>query len=656
MAIKLFETIKKVFMPEETNQVSSTDSCCDCGHIQIVDEKKLQEEGNTDNIQVTQKNKRNNIYNRLEEICAEYRMDLETLKKMNFLEEICGKSLETLNETDVENLLSALQTTLHFDFKAFWKDRDENDIAEIMQKTKRQYNRDQVGATRFGQAISNFRTESSLKEELVDTGIIDKNTNLKTLSDEDFKLKVRQYFNQEIIGDTKDCSEKQLHRKYNRARKQFVYFINKFQTPKEKELLAAAVAEMDSDSKAKLTELLVNSCGCDLECRGHVAKSAYDSIDTTAKDAFGKTMTQENATSFYEITYSNMNKSDLKLCAQKSQQETRDFMKNHSQDIKNIKTKLANGIQLESWEEDLMVKYNNAIVGQTAGASVGIPQNTNITPEEAKEMVGTLLKNAADCEIDDDVLETVAKYVDKNPEKFAKMSKQEFTQMLDEITDGKYSQVLTGYKAKKHEKNDINKKTEQNDDNTSETVHKKYKKSTSKTKENSKTKTKNQNNSNETVAITVPEEFNTKNNPAKTNVRAQESFTSHTNQDTTKTTDPETSEINKTTFINKDITSYIRAEGKVEGVNKYIDEFGKREGIAEAIDNIDQTNKKYVERLYKQQNSTEQLNIIRSSGTDLNIPLAWTDDSTILKLDGEILSCHYATKQAKDAIEEIREG
>ena len=48
MAIKLFETIKKVFTPEENNQVSSVHNCCDCRHVPMVDEKKLQEEGNRD--------------------------------------------------------------------------------------------------------------------------------------------------------------------------------------------------------------------------------------------------------------------------------------------------------------------------------------------------------------------------------------------------------------------------------------------------------------------------------------------------------------------------------------------------------------------------------------------------------------------------------
>lgn len=651
MAIKLFETIKKVFTSEENNQVSSVHNCCDCKHVPMVDEKKLQEEGNIDKAQITKNNKRNDIYNRLEEICAEYRMDLETLKKMNFLEEICGKSLETLNETEVENVLSALQNTLYFDFKAFWKDRDENDITEIMQKTKRQYNRDKLGATRFGQVVSDFTTESTLKEELVNTGIIDKNTDLSSLSDEEFKLKVRQYFKQEIIGDTEGCSEKQLKRKYARAAKHFAYFVNKFETPKEKELLAAAIAEMSSDNVVKSSDVLIRSCGCNTECKAHVAKSVYDSVDVTAKDAFGKTINKEDAREFFYITYNNMNETDSRICAEKCENFNKTFTEENSEKIKAIKEKQNAGIQLEAWEEDLLTIYNNKVVAQTAGATAGISQNINLSQESIQEITTSLLNNAKDCNIDKEVLSAVAEYVSKNPEKFAKMSKQEFTQMLDKITDGKYSQTVANLENNEN-KNNVTKKSKQNGNEVSETKNTEYKNTVSETKseENSK---KTHTNINTTATVTTPKELK---NGSRTYVNTQEKPISDTNQNTTKTTDVETKEETKTSFIHKDITSYIRAEGKIKGVNKYIEEYGKREGIAEAIDNIDQTNKKYVEKLYKQQNSAEQLNIIRNSGTDLKIPLAWTDDSTILKLDGEILSCHYATKQAQDAIEEIREG
>lgn len=657
MGINILETIGKIFRHEENAQTTCVHNHACHEHIPMVNEKNLEKEGNKDNIHICSihNKKRNEIYNRLESICAEHRMDLDHLKEINFLEEICGMSLDSLTNDEIRNLFSALDGALNRDWKVFWKQRDKQDTMEILHAARRQYNRQQVNGTLFGQVWSNFRTEGTLQEELLDTGIIDKNTNLKTLNDEEFKLKVREYFTKEIIGETENCSDKKLHRKYNRARKQFVYFVNKFESRKEKELLAAAIDEMDSANKAKLTELLINSCGCDSECRGHVAKSVYNEVDTTKKDAFGKNMTQEDATKFYSNTFGNMFKEDATSAIQEMQQSSYSFIEQNGDKIKEIKQKLANGDVLTPEETDLLNCYNNKIVAQSAGATVGIPQNINFTHNEAKEIVNDIMNKAKDLGFDTDVINSVSDYVAKNPEKFSRMSQKEFIQIMDEITVNKYSEISA-----KRNKNATKQNYKKDVEKNSETKNKEISERNIKNKEieiadteSKEEANENTSNTSNTSISTYPEEFRKKSKTHNLFINSQNTGCTKYH---TKNEDCTTKENHTDAKIKpKDFNSYVRAQGKTNGLTSFIEDYGTNKALAEAITNLDMTNENMVKKLYKQEDSTDQLKIIKNSGTALKKPLEWSKDSTILKLEGKILSCHFATKIAEDTVEEIKE-
>lgn len=651
MEIKLFKFIDKVLGTDFSGDAISVSNNAK-ENIPMCDEKALQKDGNVDKVNLKVVDKRASLYAQLESFCAEYRIDMEVLKEKNFLEQISGKSVESMSEKEVGELFSAIEKTMHRDWKAFWKERDSNDIDEIIYYAKRQYNRDQVGASWLGQKWNDLTTESTLQEELVSAGVISEKTNINSLSDEEFKLKIREYVKKEFLGDLMEYSDAQKTKKYERARKQFVYFVNKFQTDREKILLTAAIDEMDSASKDKLAEILIYSTEAGSECREQVAKSVYDEVSTVKKDALGKTMSKENATNFYVTTYSNMSNEDATLAAKATEEKTTEFMSNHNFDAEKIKQKEAQGIELTDEERYFL----NVILSQNAGATIAIPQNTNFAQNEAQEVVSSLLSNAKDNGIASEVIDIVAEYTIDKPETFVNMSTQDFTEMMDEITEGEYSKVLVT----KKEYNSIT------DNETPVMLEKKDNESLDKVssiengeiinkeKDNISLKEDVDNSQCSIQVVSILNDFNKQKDYSKTSVALNE------NKEEKRTVNKERKLEKNANFDNyvtkpNDFESYVRAEGRTKGFERYIEDYGYQEALVEAITNIDLVDEKKVEKIFKQQNSLKQFAVIGNCGTALDKPLDWAKDSTILKLDGKILSCHYATQKAEDAVEKLKE-
>ncbi len=649
MAIKLLKFIDRVLGTELSGNTNFADNNAK-SDIQLFN-SALNNEGNVDKTKITNKNERIAMYAQLDSICAEYRMDMELLKEKKFLEQICGKPVESLSKKEKELLMSSIEATLHRDWKAFWKDRDGQDIDDIIKCAKEQYNREQVDATWVGQKWNDLTTEKTLQEELVDAGIIDKNTKLSSLSDEEFKLKVREYVNKEFIGDLSDASNPKKQRRYERAVKQFVYFVNKFQTTKEKELMTAAIDEMGSDSKAKLVEILVNSCGLDIKARQAVAKSAYVEIDTTRKDALNRTM--DNAENFYYTAYSNMSKEDATQALKTASSNAEQFMSCHCQEINGILDKKARGVKLTDAEQALFVRYQNTIVAQNAGAVAGIPQNCDYTPDEASQTVASILDTAKKLGIDSDVLDVVADMVAENPEKFVNMPVEKFTKLLDDVTEGKYSEIVsnkkykTGYKTSANKKKIIESQVEEKQLKGKAEISSEDNVKTAKSKSVSLKE-----DALETQVASAPEELTANKKKRKVFVNS-----SNANKARKLYRSRKIENNNTEVYITKsnDFETYIKVAGKTDGYIEYAADHGKKEALVEAIANMDITNETVVEKDYKQQNVARQFDIIKGCGTDLDKPLEWAKDATIAKLDGEILNCYYATKKAEEAFENLNE-
>lgn len=663
MGTRILGFIGKIFGSDEVKATASEVER-PVENVPMVAEETIKAESNKDQVHVCSHHKnRNEIYARLEEFCAEYRVELDLLKEMNFLEEIAGTShLEELSKYELDSIFIALDTAMTRDWKALWKERDREDVEEIIYYTKRELNRDKVDGSWVGQKYSDLTTEKTLAEELVAEGVIDKNTDLDSLSDEEFKNKVREYVQQEFLGDLDGKSERRIQRKYNRAKRKFAYFVNKFQTDREKAILAAAIDELDSASKTMLSQMLYDSCGCDCDSKAEVARSLFEEVDTTRVDALGESMTQESSTEFYESTVENMSKADATEAVEEMKSSSQTFIKENGERVKDIKARKARGESLSTEEEALLREYENKHVAFNAGASVAIPQNENFTPKEAQVVVENIIDNAKKLGIETDVLETIVKYIDKNPNEFSKMSKKEFEQLLNTITDNRFSQIASKSAKNKTQltstKEGISRVLENNNETNKCNDNKAHEKIAQKVQETQDVQNAQETQGEKSTSyVTAPEKHSAKNGNLVANVNEDKSSNDArvAKQSGNNRNKKDTNNYNWGITYNKDFASYVKADGQIEGFKAYKKEFGEQEAISEAIANIDVTNENYVKKAFLRQDVTNQVNIIKKCGTDLSKPLDWAKDATIMKLDGEILSCSYATKAAQEAVDKLYE-
>lgn len=662
MGIKLLETIKKVFSTTEAKPAMSVPDNFEKKYIPMVDEKRVQEESNQDKVEIKNSNKRSELYKRLENFCGEYRISPVALKQLNFLEEIVGtEKLEELSDEELNLLFLSLDKAMKRDWKAFWKDRDHNDIREIITDTRHQFNRDKLNkyshfkqrASWLGQKFNDFMTEKTLMEELVAEKIISKDVDINSLSEAELRAKVREYVRKEYLGDMKNYSHDKIRRRYRKAEKRLIYFANKYESDKEKSALSGAVGELASNSMGLVSKILIDSCGSNEKAKAKVAYNLFKEIDTAKIDALGEYLSKDSATNFYDMTFRNMNKEDAISATQEMRKNSNSFMSdpNRQEQIEKLKQRQAKGDTLSPEELAILLTYENKIVAQNAGATVGLPQNRNFTTQEATSLVKDILNDAKKLGFDNDVLETVSDYIDANPQKFSNMSKEDFVEFLNEATDNKFSTIQADKKAKKakvktettvkkadrdYSKKEINDNIEVKEE----------------LKENSNVTAKDEQILGNKASITNSVLFVSKKSSPQKRTKIAESISDIPveTQDLSdkNVTKPEIEVVN-------DFEKCVKKEGKIKGYKIYKEEFGEQEAITEAFVNWDNANKSQVKKDFQRQDSTTQFHIIERCGTKIDKPLEFAKDSTILKLEGKILSCTDATKKAKNAIEELRQ-
>ena len=197
------------FIPVETNLYKS-ESVSTAGkadnapknYVELVDEKSIDK--NTD--EIVKKSKRDQAYALLNKIADEYRIAPELLKSENFIEEITGYSnLENLSSEELNTLmnivLNALKPVLHRDFKAFWKDRDGNDIKEIIKATRDQLWLDKTEGNWLKQVFKKLTYKSSLEKQLISAGIVSDSEDYKKLDDIQKMQKIKESLRKSICKD-----------------------------------------------------------------------------------------------------------------------------------------------------------------------------------------------------------------------------------------------------------------------------------------------------------------------------------------------------------------------------------------------------------------------------------------------------------------------
>lgn len=383
--------------------------------LPLVDKETSKSEKNED-VAKFQKKTKEQLYKKIEELCVEYKMDFEDVKKVGLLESISGCSTEELtqkSDAEVAEYIDALKHTLIWlSWKLPWQDRDIDDIKNIAAKSNERYIYKHTGRSFLDNL---FRDKESLDKVLAKNGY---GMN---------KDGVKEYFDHFIIEAEKSGNPEKIKKAYEEALKEYGDLLIDTKDPLQKEILTAGIAKLEARNRLLATKLSIASCQNNNEIRQAVARGIsnnYESI-TCTKDALGEFTTDDDNTSISHISFSNMSEADS-MQALSSMKERR----------QNLAERLSRG---ESLSEEELRYYNNAQISQYAGAMTGTVCNSNIT--DKNNILQTIDNDTAAFNIQSQVYKTAAQYVENHQQEL-NLKPQQFAQTMNKATNNNYSRVL----------------------------------------------------------------------------------------------------------------------------------------------------------------------------------------------------------------------
>lgn len=328
------------------------------------------------------------VYQKISEICVEYRMSIEDVKKAQLLENIAGCSSEDLvklSDNELNEVITALKKALTRDWKVFWKNRDLEDIKEIAKDANAQLVRQRTGGSWLGQKWHNLVSSDESITKFLE--------NIDSLPKEE-KIK-----------------------KYAEALKKFGYTINQKGTPEEKALLSTIIEKLKAADRALAAKVLITSCGNNAEAQATVAESVEEQREAivSKEDALGETPTVEDSTEIANTTFKKMNEEGVRKALERQDKRAGEI-------IAEYKALLAKKEQGTLTEEEakrlseLETLRENYVKAGYSGALTAIPSNENLNPEKVDELVCKICGDTHKHDIYEEVLENVKNYLEKHPE------------------------------------------------------------------------------------------------------------------------------------------------------------------------------------------------------------------------------------------------
>ena len=634
--------MRTYFIPVETNLYKS-ESVSTAGkagnapknYVELVDEKSIDK--NTD--EIVKKSKRDQAYALLNKIADEYRIAPELLKSENFIEEITGYSnLENLSSEELNTVmnivLNALKSVLHRDFKAFWKDRDGNDVKEIIKATRDQLWLDKTEGNWLKQVFKKLTYKSSLEKQLISAGIISDSEDYKKLDDIQKMQKIKEFFKKEYLqglSDINDSVEKE--KRYEKAIEEFGYLVANFNSVEEKSLLVAVIDELSSNKKAFLYEAMLNTCGTDTYGRAKVAKNAHATINTAKKDALNEAMSKDDAQKVHILSYGNMFEEDAEIARKIDLDNSSKFILENKDKLEEIRAKLNNGCKLSDLTEEeqyIYNYYNNEVVAKHSGIILGINQNTNYSLETARNAISETAENAHRNNFSNEVIENVTNYTANNNQTEVKFNTEEIVEIVNKVVNNKPSEAII------KDDNKVDKKLNEN----AEAIN---------VNNSEKAEIEVVNKKAEKVNLDKRSEISVDNpiKSAKTTANKEVAKKEENIQEDKK---------EKIALLNSetDFRTFINIAGRSEGLDLYIEEHGIL-GLSEAFNNLDKANKTKVGKMFKMQNAKTQFEIIDDCNyAGFNLAANLAKEETTLMFNGKTFSCSDITKMAQKKFEDLK--
>lgn len=554
-------TVKEAVTPQEVQKVSSPQK----ENVQMVSQETMANEKNEDTVVLTNKSI-DSIYKQIDELCDDYRMSMEDVKKAHLLETIAGCSSEELtkkSDEEIKSYIDSLKFVLKWQsWKLPWNDRDIDDIKHIAKKANERCIYLQTG----GSFLSNlFRSNKTLAERLKNAGYNEPTTK-----------NVQEYFAGMIAEAVKTGDTKKIKEAYDDALKTFGEILIDTENPNEKALLTAAIAQLEAGKRNLATKLTLSSCGDNTEAKAIVAKGISDNYRamTCKADELGNYTSDKDNIEMSQCAFQHMTEADSLAALAEN--------KAYAQELAD---KVERGESLTPEEQRFL---NSVNVSYYSGAMVG--SMCNMTYSNKENVLSTIDNDTSELGIQSQVYSTAANYVKENQSSLTITTKA-FTQAMDNATKGNYSAVLSGEK-----------ELPTNQQAVSKAIN-------------------NRNNVNSSIETTISNKSVSSNQVKTTNSQQTEKTSTENNKhNIDRTTNcTATNPINKTTNSNSQVqvneNPTVTQEVAIQGGIKEIKKFAKENNLSTfelAIDTLNTTNassstKKWALNQFKTASDSQQV-------------------------------------------------
>lgn len=411
---KAVTTVKEFVAPQSTSEVSKTQPK---ENIQMVSKETQAKQKNEDTVEIKTKSV-DTIYKQIEELCAEYKMSMEDVKKAQLLETIAGcssKELVKKSPEEIKSYIDSLKFVLKYQsFTFFWQDRNIDDVKNIAKKANQRCTYLQTGGSFFDNL---FRRSKTLGKRMKEAGFEEVNAQ-----------NTRQYFKNMIAEAVATKDPEKIKEAYDKALKEFGYILNDTENPDEKALLTAAISELEANKRNLASKLSISSCMNNQAAQMKVAKGISDNYRamTCSADALGQYTSEEDNLAISQTAFQYMSEEDSLAALD----ETKSY-------IKSLEAKVQRGEALTAEEQRY---YDSVRYSQYAGAIVGASCNINYSNPD--NVLGQIDNDTQELGIQEQVYKTASNYVETHQDTLP-ITTEQFTKTVDKATNNNYSNVTT---------------------------------------------------------------------------------------------------------------------------------------------------------------------------------------------------------------------
>ena len=470
---------------------------------------------------------------------------------------------------------------------------------------------------------ANQKNHENIEERF--TRFFGKKIDFSKMSEEEQYNLCRRYFDDYFSGLEKKYGAEKASKMQQRD---FIKLL--INTPDEqKDIFKKAFASLLSENRFTALNATLKSFVTEKGRVDFADKITIQDLENAySADILGNRPSRDQINLMSDTVVRNQSEAGRKKFHENFEGEFKKFLTENKDIFKTIESKIKNGEELTDDEKAIKDKLDNFFTPVSAGEFTGTMANQNISDEFRTEMMQTLNTDAYDKPNYREVMAQVSEFIEDHPETLT-MSKEEFTSAMDKVTGGNYSTVVS----------DIQNGT------TSELTP------PSQASSYVPASTSNSSSSAD-FGFTVPEEpVNTVNpNQSKDRLYAQAAPVNETPVNpapaaaAAPTVEAAPQDILAATQNTKTFSAFLKNNGAVTTVT-------------EVFSNITHiTNQGIVNRatlLYKglKQMQDDVLMAVNNSG--LRVLLPHTSESTLKGLEGQTFSNFDATRQVREACEEL---